>query len=210
MTRHPHPLGLAFILLITLSGPLWAGVPTDQVRVSVDKVLKVVQNPELKKPANVERRRAQIRSIAKEIFNFEEIAQRSLAQHWAARTPKEREEFVALFSDLLERSYVGKIESYSGEKILYTEEKVEGEYAIVKSKLVTKQETEIPIDYKMRKVGSRWEVYDVAIEGVSLVNNYRTQFNKIILTSSYAELVKKMRTKQEELAVEEKSPTKKN
>ncbi|MGH9389192.1 MAG: MlaC/ttg2D family ABC transporter substrate-binding protein, partial [Vicinamibacteria bacterium] len=115
-------------------------------------------------------------------------------------TDKQREEFVLLFSDLLERSYISKIELYGGEKIQYPGERVEGDQATVTTRIVTKNGTEVPIDYRLLKRGDRWLVYDVSIEGVSLVSNYRTQFNKIIQTASYAELVQKMKTKQEEIA----------
>ena len=104
-----------------------------------------------------------------------------------------------LFGDLLERSYISKIELYGGEKIQYVSDKVEGDLATVQSKLVTKTGTDVPIEYRMLKKGDRWLVYDVIIEGVSLVSNYRTQFNKIIQTSSFAELVKKMKSRNEEM-----------
>ena len=145
-----------------------------------------------------------MRQVANDIFDFSETAKRSLARHWAPRTPAERDEFVALFTDLLERAYLGKIETYGGEQIHFVGETVEGEGAVVRTKLVTKQGTEIPIDYRMLKRGDKWLVYDVVIEGVSLISNYRTQFNKIITTSSFQDLMKKMKTKQDEFLNEEK------
>jgi phospholipid transport system substrate-binding protein len=176
-----------------------AGAPTDQLRTPVDRVLKLLDDSALKAPEKAKERRAAVRKVADEIFDFGETARRSLGRHWAARTPEEREEFVKLFGDLLERSYISKIELYGGEKIQYIADKIEGETAIVQSKLLTKAGSEVPIDYRMLKKGERWLVYDVVIEGVSLVANYRTQFNKIIQTSSFQELVKKMKTRQEEL-----------
>ncbi|HEY7521441.1 MAG TPA: ABC transporter substrate-binding protein [Methylomirabilota bacterium] len=176
-----------------------AGAPTDQLRTQVDRVLKLLDDSALKAPEKAKERRAAVRKVADEIFDFGETARRSLGRHWAARTPEEREEFVKLFGDLLERSYISKIELYGGEKIQYIADKIEGETAIVQSKLLTKAGSEVPIDYRMLKKGERWLVYDVVIEGVSLVANYRTQFNKIIQTSSFQELVKKMKTRQEEL-----------
>ena len=144
-------------------------------------------------------RRAAVRKIANDIFDFSETARRSLGRHWQGRTPAERDEFVQLFSDLLERSYIGKIETYGGEKIQYNGDTTEGDQAKVQTKLVTKGGGEIPIEYRMHKAGDRWLVYDVVIEGVSLVANYRTQFNKIIQTSSFKELMNKMKNKQQEL-----------
>jgi len=121
---------------------------------------------------------------------------------------EEREEFIKLFGDLLERSYISKIELYGGEKISYVGESVDGDVATVRSKILAKQGTEVPVDYRMLRRGDRWMVYDVIIEGVSLISNYRTQFNKIIQTSSYQELVKKMKTKQDEFIFEEEAKAK--
>jgi phospholipid transport system substrate-binding protein len=176
-----------------------AGAPTEQLRAQVDKVLKLLDDGALKAPDKAKERRMAVRKVADDIFDFGETAKRSLGRHWAARTPEERDEFVKLFGDLLERSYISKIELYGGEKIQYVGDKIEGETAVVQSKLLTKGGGEVPIEYRMLKKGERWLVYDVVIEGVSLVSNYRTQFNKIIQTSSFQDLVKKMKTRHEEL-----------
>jgi phospholipid transport system substrate-binding protein len=188
--------------LTALGGSAEAGVPTDQLRGATDRVLKVLQDPELKQPAKGEVRRQQIRAIADEIFDWQETGKRALARHWQGRSPSERQEFSALFADLIERSYVSKLEKYSGERIVYAGETVEGDTATVRTKLITKSNTEIPIDYRMQKEGDRWRAYDVLIEGVSLVSNYRTQFNRIIQQSGYGELVNKLKAKQEELQFE--------
>ena len=185
--------------VVVQSVSAWAGAPTEQLRGRIDRVLKVL-DPEAKQDGKSEERRAAIRKIAHETFDFREISQRSLARHWQGRSPAERDEFIQLFADLLERSYIGQIEQYSGgEKIVYASESLEGDQALVRTRLVTKQGTEIPVDYRLHKVGTNWLVYDVSIEGVSLVSNYRTQFNKIIQTASFNELMQKMRTKQDEL-----------
>ena len=203
MTLRRHRAALALVLslaLVTLTGR-WAlaGVPSDQLRGQIDRVIKVLEDPELKKEGHAKDRRTAVRKIANDIFDFSETARRSLGRHWQGRTPAERDEFVQLFSDLLERSYIGKIETYGGEKIAYNGDSVEGDQAKVQTKLVAKGGSEIPIEYRMHKVGDRWLVYDVVIEGVSLVANYRTQFNKIIQTSSFKELMNKMKNKQQEL-----------
>jgi len=203
MTLRRHRAVLALVLslaVVTLTGR-WAlaGVPSDQLRGQIDRVIKVLEDPELKKEGHAKDRRAAVRKIANDIFDFSETARRSLGRHWQGRTPAERDEFVQLFSDLLERSYISKIETYGGEKIAYLGDSIEGEQAKVQTKLVTKGGGEIPIEYRMHKKGDRWLVYDVVIEGVSLVANYRTQFNKIIQTSSFQELVNKMKNKQQEL-----------
>ncbi|MBI4687454.1 MAG: ABC transporter substrate-binding protein [Nitrospirae bacterium] len=182
----------------------YAGEPTSQVKQSVDKVLEILRNKELKKAEKAAERRALMRKAVDERFDFEEMAKRSLAFHWKDRTPAERNEFVPLYTDLLERAYIKKIESYTDEDVVYVSESLEGEYAAVKTKITTKRNVEIPTDYKLFRKDAKWEVYDVIIEGVSLVNNYRTQFNKIIRTQSYAELIKRLQNKQEEELFEEK------
>jgi phospholipid transport system substrate-binding protein len=201
-----HALALATALLLVGHGPdrAWAGAPTDQLKAQIDRTVKILDDPELKKSGRQRDRRAAVRQVANEIFDFAETAKRSLARHWAARSQAEREEFVQLFGDLLERSYISKIELYGGEKIKFVGETIEPDGAIVRTRLVTRQDTEIPIDYRMHARGDKWLVYDVLIEGVSLISNYRTQFNKIITTSSYQELVRKMKSKQEEFIQEEK------
>ena len=206
MTWLARALVLAVLLPFVLAGPqqAWAGAPTDQLRAEIDRAVKILEDPELKKDGRQRDRRAAVRQVANDIFDFSETAKRSLARHWTPRTQAERDEFVSLFADLLERSYIGKIELYGGEKVQFVGESLEGEGAVVRTKLVTKQGTEIPIEYRMLKRGDKWLVYDVVIEGVSLISNYRTQFNKIITTSSFQELMKKMKTKQDEFIGEEK------
>ena len=206
MTLFARVLALTALLLVPLVGTdrAWAGAPTDQLRAQIDRAVKILEDPELKKEGRQKDRRLAVRQVANDIFDFSETAKRSLARHWTPRSQAERDEFVGLFSDLLERSYISKIELYGGEKIQYVGEAIEGEGAVVRTKLLTKQGTEIPIDYRMLRRGDKWLVYDVVIEGVSLISNYRTQFNKIITTSSFQDLMKKMRTKQEEFIGEEK------
>ena len=194
---------LAAVLAILAAREAAAGPPTDQLKSAVDRVVKVVEDPSLKSAERTAERRAAVRKIADEIFDFNEIARRALARHWQPLTDKQRAEFVSLFSDLLERSYISKIELYGGEKIQYAAERVDGETATVPTRIVTKNGTEVPIDYRLLKKGDRWLVYDVNIEGVSLVSNYRTQFNKIIQTGSFADLIQKLKAKQVELSEDE-------
>ena len=191
-------IALAAVLALLVARDAVAGVPTDQLRGSIDLVLKIVTDPELKKEARTAERRRRIRAVVNQIFDFTEISQRSLGRHWQARTPAEREQFVALFGDLLENAYITKIESYSGETLQYPGDVIEGDLAVVKTRIVTKQETEIPIDYRMFLNGGRWAVYDVSIEGISLIGNYRTQFNAVIQRSGYPDLVAKLKAKQDE------------
>jgi phospholipid transport system substrate-binding protein len=189
---------LAMVLtLLTVDGAS-AGAPTDQLHGAVDGVLKTLSDPELKKEAKTTERRRLIRASANDIFDFPEISRRTLGIHWQARTPSEREEFAALFSDLLESSYISKIESYSGEKIQYVAETNDGNQTVVRTRIISKQGVETPIDYRMLLQDGRWRAYDVTIEGVSLVGNYRSQFNTIIQRSGYADLVGKLKAKRGE------------
>jgi len=173
----------------------FAGEPTDQVRQAVDAVLEVLKDKELKKPEKEKIRRDKIREIVDRIFDFTEMSRRSLSVHWKKRTAEEQKEFVSLFSDLLEDTYRKKIEKYSDEKIIYTGESVAGGNAVVKTKVITKKETDVPLDYRLMKEEGKWKVYDVVIEGVSLVNNYRSQFNEILGSNPYGELVKRLKNK---------------
>ena len=194
-------IALALALATALAGPAAsaAGPPTDQLRSHIERVLRILDDPALRDPGKAIERRAAVRRVANEIFDFPETARRSLGPHWRARTAAERQEFVGLLGDLLERSYVSRIELYGGERIQYVGDVVDGEQARVQSKLVTRAGTDVPIEYRMLRRGERWRVYDVVIEGVSLVASYRTQFNRIIRSSSYEELVRKMKSRQDEL-----------
>ncbi len=193
---------LGLLAGLATAHPATAGQPLDQLKVQIERVVKLLENPALKQD-QAAARRAAVRRIVDETFDFGETARRSLARHWQARTPEERAEFVRLFAGLLERSYISKIELFNGERITYVGETIDGDSALVRTRIITKQGTEIPIDYRMYRRGDHWLVYDVVIEGVSLVANYRTQFNKIIQTTSYEELVKKM--KQEEFLEQDRA-----
>jgi phospholipid transport system substrate-binding protein len=141
-----------------------------------------------------------VRKISEDIFDYPDTARRALGQHWNARTPEEQREFVQLFADLLDRAYFSKIDRYQGEKVRYGAETVNGDEAIVKTTIMSKGGSDIPVDYRLHLTDGRWRVYDVNIEGVSLVSNYRTQFNKIVQTESYATLVQKLKAKDAEPA----------
>jgi len=185
-------------LIVATAVPATAGEPTDQIRQRVDDVVRVLEDPALQsKPVE---RHAAVRKIAEEIFDYPDTARRALGPHWNPRTPQERQEFIRLFADLLDRAYIGKIELYQGEKVRYVGETINGDDATVKTRIVTKKGSEVPVDYRLHLKDGRWLVYDVVIEGVSLVSNYRTQFNKIVQTESYQVLVQKLKAKEAEPA----------
>jgi len=172
-----------------------AGVPTEQIKTTVEKALVVLKDPQLKTPAKMSERRDQLKQILFARFDFTEMARRALGANWRRRTPQEQEEFVRLFTEVLERAYAGIIESYSDEKILYTNERIDGSFADVGSKIVTSKGEEYSINYKAHLVSNEWKVYDVVAENISLVNNYRSQFTRVIAHESYDELVRRLKNK---------------
>jgi phospholipid transport system substrate-binding protein len=183
-------------VLSVCAGHAYAGEPTDQLKGTTDAVIDILKNKDSKKPGKEAERRAELRKVIDARFDFTEMSKRALALNWRKRTPEEQKEFVPLFSSLLEHTYVRKIERYNGEQIRYISESVDDGYATVRTRIITRRNTEIPVDYFLLKEGTEWLVYDVNIEGVSLVENYRTQFNEIISSSSYDNLVQKLRKKE--------------
>lgn len=195
---------------VSLAGAVAEDGPTPQVKATIDKVLAILKDPALKGAQAEETRSKKLREVIFARFDFSEMAKRCLGVHWRQRTPQEQKEFVELFSDLLELSYRRKIERYTDEKIIYTKEQVDGKFGVVNTEIQNEREKmDVPIDYKVIRHNGEWKVYDVVIDGISLVSNYRSQFNRIIQQSSYAELVKKMRVKQEVEAELIESPRKK-
>lgn len=187
---------LALILLVSVPGTSEGGIPSDQVRQTADKVLLILQDPRLKAPDKKNERRNQLRQVIAARFDFAEMAKRSLGQHWQARSAEEQRQFVQLFSDLLERSYADQIESFNGEKIFYGRENQDGNHAQVDTRIVTSKGEEFSVHYKLHDVDREWKVYDVVIENISLVNNYRSQFNRVLAGASFAEFLRKLRGKQ--------------
>lgn len=183
------------LVFLAYAIPVYAGEPTKQMKQSIDAVIEVLKNSALKSAKKTHERRAEIRKIINGIFDFREMSKRALALNWKKRTPEERKEFAALFARLLEATYIEKIEKYSDEKIIYVSESVDDGYAEVRTNIIAKTGSGIPINYLLFKKGAKWVVYDVEIEGISLVENYRTQFEEIIGSESYDELVRKLKEK---------------
>jgi phospholipid transport system substrate-binding protein len=155
-------------------------------------VLRVLQDPALSE----ETRKSEIRAVALEAFDIEEAARRALGTHWPKRSPAERQEFAGLFQGMLERGYLSRIGEYGGERVEYLGERVDGDYAVVRAQIVTTKGTQVPVEARVRRKGDRWLMYDVLIENVSLVASYRSQFDRVIRTSSYEELVRRLRNGQ--------------
>jgi phospholipid transport system substrate-binding protein len=186
----------AFILLSVGATQATAGTPTDTIRNMLTEAIRILENQELKKPERAEERRRALERVLGDPFNFEEMSKRALGAHWAKLSDTERREFAQLFKSLLATTYADRITGYSGEQIYYLNERLEGDYAEVRTKIVS-DKAEYPFDYRLLKKSNDWRVYDVIVDGVSLVNNYRGQFTKILRTSSYADLVEQLRKKSE-------------
>ena len=191
--RVPTLLILAFLLFLPFNA--LADSPTTQIKSTVDQVIQILTNPQLQGEGKKQERRKRLREVIFARFDFQEMAQRSLGAHWQRRTPEEQTEFIKVFSDLLEQTYVDKIESYNNEKFIYANERIDGPYAEVSSKMRTSKGEEFTINYKLHRMGEDWRVYDLVIENISLINNYRSQFNRILTSSTYDELVSRIKTK---------------
>lgn len=184
---------VAFIMAVWADGnPLWAGSATEQVKTAVGRVVEILKNPRVQGDARKRERREQLRQAIYQCFDFAEMAKRSLGNHWQ-RNAARRGEFVPAFARFVEDAYVSRIEGYKNEKILYTRERLDEGFAEVDTRVVTAKGDEIPINYRLHSVEGQWKVYDVLIEHVSLVNNYRSQFHRIIATASFDELLKKLK-----------------
>jgi len=192
-------LGIAVMAAVILLGAAsadtaWAGPPTDALKQTIDEVIKILEDPGLKKPDKKKDRRVRLEEVVGHRFNYAEMAKRTLGKEWAKRSPEEQKEFVASFQTLLVNTYIGRIENYSGEKVQYLKETTDGDYAEVKTQIDTGKSI-VPIDYKMHNNSGEWRVYDVVVEGTGLVQNYREQFRRIINKESFEALAQQLREK---------------
>jgi phospholipid transport system substrate-binding protein len=175
-----------------------AGEATEAMRGTIDEVLRILADKELKQPSKASERRQLLEKVVGARFDYQEMSRRSLGATWNNLSDKEKQEFVSLFQTLLVNTYADKIESYTGDGVQYVNERNEKGYAEVRTKVLTGK-TDIPLDYRLLHKGSDWHVYDVVVDGVSLVNNYRGQFSKILRNGSYADLVDQLRKKSEKI-----------
>lgn len=180
-------------VLVAGGAPADGPGPTGRIRGTIGNVVEILKRPDLKSRGRSEERRELLRRQIRPVFDFDEMSKRSLGPEWRQRTPREREAFVGLFTELLENAYLGKIESYKGETIDYVKEAIDPPYGVVHTVIVTSRSQRITVDYRVLRDGEQWRIYDVVIEGVSLVNNYRSQFNAILRKSSFPEMMDKLR-----------------
>lgn len=183
----------ALALTIGLTTAAYAGEPQDRLKSGIDKVIAILSDNSLKAPAKKADRQARLRAVADGFFDWRELSRRAVAENWSKYTPKQQDDFTASFSELLQKTYIRKLEKYNNEKVLYLKEQVEGNQAFINTQ-VTMKDKAIPINYIMIK-RDQWLVYDVSVEGVSLVKNYRTQFAKILSKESPEALLQRIKDK---------------
>ncbi len=181
---------------VMIAAPAWAGPPADSVKKTIDEVIRILEDPNLKKPEKKQERRKMLEQIIGQRFNYAEMAKRTLTGEWAKRSPEEQKSFVSDFQTMLINTYIGRIENYSGEKVQYLKELVSDDYAEVRTK-IDNGKSVIDIDYRLQKNSEEWRVYDVVVEGTSLVQNYREQFKRILSKESFEALAKQLRKKSE-------------
>jgi phospholipid transport system substrate-binding protein len=211
MTRHRLFIGAVYVsllagllLLLPIPAPSDTGheSPTAVVRATLDAVFHILDDPQLKPATQAKQRRHMLEQVIAERFDYEEMSKRTLAAQWKPLADKERQEFVQLFKAFLSDQYAARIEGYAGERVLYLSERTTDGYAEVRTRLVS-DKLDFPMDYRLTRKGGSWYAYDVIVDGVSLVMNYRSQFTKIMAESSFQELVRRLR----ERRTEEGKPT---
>ena len=184
---------LTGILILLSPSLLWADKSMDEIRGVVTKAIQILKEPGMK--SNDQRKEivGRLEKIVDPVFDFREMAKRSLGIHWRDLTPQERQEFVPLFKDFLNKIYVGKLGLYNGGKVLFTGETVGTNYAEVDTQVGARNGDQVPVVYMLKRMGGDWKVYDVVVDNVSIDNNYRSQFDRVISSSSYQELVKRIK-----------------
>jgi phospholipid transport system substrate-binding protein len=198
---------LSVLLVLCLASGAWAGSPTDQLRDGFDRIVRILRDPALAGDTNATSRRTALVRAAHQIFDFGEMARRSLGPHWSQRTSAERGEFVRLFTELIQRSYLARVDQHSTENVVVRTERVDGALAVVQTTLRLANGRELPLDYRMHNVDGRWQVYDLSMDGISIVANYRTQFDNVIRSASYEALVARMKSRQAEVSAPPAAPS---
>ena len=196
-TRPFFKIPLLVILIVLFSKPVLGGTPTDQIKATTDKILAILTDPALEAPDKLDEKKHMIRKVVDERFDWTAISRRALGRHWQKMTDEEKATFVPLFGQMLEQTYLSRVGEYSGERVTYEGEEIDGNYGVVDVKIISDKHGEISVKYRVWNKDNDWFIYDISIEGVSLVNNYRSQFNNILMKSSPSELIKKMEEKVE-------------
>jgi phospholipid transport system substrate-binding protein len=191
-------LSLAIFIIMFFTCNAQAGVATDRIKTATDKLIEILSNHDLDPPEMAEKRAHMIRETVDTVFDWTAFSQRALGRHWRKLTKKEKEEFIPLFGQLIERTYMDKTRQYSGQKMNFVSEKTDDKYGEVDAEVILKDEANIPIQFRVVKRNGKWFIYDVYVKDISLVNNYRIQFNDIMTKSGYNELITRLKAKLEE------------
>jgi phospholipid transport system substrate-binding protein len=189
---------LAILILLMFSLTIKAGEATDRIKAATDKLIEIVSNHDLDPPEMAEKRAKLLRETVDTVFDWSAFSQRALGKNWSTLSQEQKKEFIFYFGQLLERTYMDKTRQYSGEKIVYLDEKIDGKYGVVDAKVTLNSGKDVALEYRVIKPNDKWFVYDVYVEGISLVNNYRSQFTTILSKSGYDELLKRLKTKLDE------------
>jgi phospholipid transport system substrate-binding protein len=195
LMKYIKRLSIFIFLFFIIPSFVMAGEPTDRIKVASDKIIAIVFDDSLKTPEMKSKREQMVNEIVGGLFDWQEFSRRTLARHWSKRTEDEKKEFISLFRQLVERTYMAKAGQYSGGKVVFLDEKIEGDYCNVSTQVLTSEGSQISVEYRVIKKDGVWWVYDVYIEGVSLVSNYRSQFNDILVKSSFEDLLKRLKDK---------------
>jgi phospholipid transport system substrate-binding protein len=190
-------IGVVLVLAVGVA-PMAAGTATAAIKTTIKQMFVILNDEELKTPGRAEERHRQLEKVIGNRIAYDEMAKRSLGPQWAQLNEEERQEFVRLYAQLLRDTYSSRFDRYSDEKVEFLQETLQGDYAEVRTRLTSSKFT-LDVDYRMLQRAGDWRVYDIVVDGISLVHSYREQFNKIIRTYSYEELVTKLRQKTGEI-----------
>jgi len=190
-----HSIMLVAILSLDLGSRALAGEPLELVKVAAERAIAVLKDPKLKAADKKKERIERLKEIINPIFDYQEMARRSLGAHWRRRSPAEQEEFARLFRAFLEKIYSDRVDLYEGEKVVFGRETIDQDYAQVESTMITVKGEEISVVYRLKRADAGWKVYDAVVENISIVNNYRSQFDRVISKSSYEDLKKMLKEK---------------
>jgi len=178
-----------------IASALLAGEPLEVIKVSADRAIQILKDPQLQANEKKKERIERLKEIANPLFDFEEMARRSLGPHWRRRSFQEQKEFVKLFRDFIEKTYSNNVDLYAGEQIVMGKEIIDNDYAQVDSSFVNPKGEEFSVVFRLRRTEGKWKVYDALVESISIVNNYRSQFDRVISKSSFEELIRLLKEK---------------
>ena len=189
-------LTIVAVLMLVCSGKSAAAAePTEAIRGAVNQGLKILKNTKVDSPKQRVQVIDRLRQIVYPLFDFNEMAMRSLGANWRRLNSQQRKEFVSTFTALLEKTYADQIFLYNGQQVIFTGESIDGDYAQVDSQIIDKNGQTYSVAYRLHKVDGKWKIYDVVAENISVVNNYRSQFNRVLAKSSFEDLLKIMKEK---------------